>query len=536
VLAIDASLSMKGEPYTAAFAAARAFVSKRTPSEQIGLLAFNDRMNVAQRLTASDAALHSALSHPPALAYGTRIFDAMGRSLELLEHGRISAGSIVLLSDGADVGSASGLDSIVARAKRDRVRIFTVGLRSKTFEGAPLRRLAADTGGTYAEASSPAQLARIYGEISGRLASEYLLEYHSNVAPGTPVQVSVDIPGVGGGTVAYQAPTPSGLKPFHRSLITRFLLSPGSLALLSLLAAGLAGFAFLRVLRMPRRDVVGRIGSFVTTRAAASLAERPRRRASRAAGEPPNLLARRMGRLESDFEIGNISISPTTFFAVTVGLTIVAMIVLIAVAVPLVLLAVLVPVFALAWVASRVKSVRDDFADQLPETLQLLASALRSGHSFIGALSVVVENAPEPTQREFRQVVTDDQIGVPIDRALRRVATRMKNRDMRQVALLGELQRTAGGNAAEVLDTVVSTVRERAQIRRLAQTLTAQGRMARWILSVLPIVLAILMLLIVPDLMRPMFSSSGGQVALVVAALFVVAGSFWIKQIVEIEV
>jgi tight adherence protein B len=106
---------------------------------------------------------------------------------------------------------------------------------------------------------------------------------------------------------------------------------------------------------------------------------------------------------------------------------------------------------------------------------------------------------------------------------------------MEQVGLIGELQRTVGGNSAEVLDTVVETVRERADVRRLAQTMTAQGRLARWILSVLPIVLACLMLALSPKLMKPMLTSTGGQFALVVAAMFVVAGSLWIKKIVEIE-
>jgi Flp pilus assembly protein TadB len=73
-------------------------------------------------------------------------------------------------------------------------------------------------------------------------------------------------------------------------------------------------------------------------------------------------------------------------------------------------------------------------------------------------------------------------------------------------------------------------------VRRLAQTLTVQGRMARWILSILPIVLALLMLMMMPKVMKPLFLSSIGQIALVFAALLVVAGSFWIQKIVEIEV
>ena len=128
-----------------------------------------------------------------------------------------------------------------------------------------------------------------------------------------------------------------------------------------------------------------------------------------------------------------------------------------------------------------------------PASLQVLASALRSGHSFNGALGVVVDNAREPAQSRARRGCSqDDRLGVPPEEAIRQLARRMANRDIEQVALLAELQRTSGGNSAEILDTVVETIRERAELRRLVRTLTAQGRMARWILTALPIVLTAL--------------------------------------------
>ena len=120
--------------------------------------------------------------------------------------------------------------------------------------------------------------------------------------------------------------------------------------------------------------------------------------------------------------------------------------------------------------------------------------------------------------------------------AIRKLARRMANRDIEQVALLAELQRTSGGNSAEILDTVVGTIRERAEIRRLVRTLTAQGRMARWILTALPIVLTGFLWLVHPDVMANFFTSSNGQIALLVAALMVAAGSLIIQRIVDIDV
>jgi tight adherence protein B len=538
VLAIDSSLSMKGKPYAAALDAARAFVAKRAPSELVGVLAFNSRMRMVQPLTTSSSQLNGALANAPSLAYGTHIFDALERALTALERGKVSAGSIVLLSDGADVGSKTTLNAAIARATRDRVRIFTVGFRSNVYEALPLNKLASATGGTFTLATSTATLAQIYGELSGQLASEYLLQYRSAVKPGTPVQVTADIAGLGAGAAQYTSPTPSGLKPFHKSLASRFLLSPLSLLVMALLAAVLIGGALLRFLRLlPNTTVVDRISGFGATQAAVAAAtEQNRVVRARAPRDPKSLVGKWFTKLEFDFDIGQISTTPQMFTLGMVVGTFLALIILASIATPLFLLAVLVPVFCMSWVRRRVKRVRDAFADQLPETLQLLASALRSGHSLIGALKVVVESAPDPAKREFGQIVSDDQIGVPIDVSARKVATRMKSRDMVQVALIAELQRTAGGNAADVLDVVVATVRERADVRRLAHTLTVQGRMARWILSILPLVLALIMVVLLPNVTKPLFTSSTGQIALVFAALLVCVGSFWIRKIVEIEV
>ncbi|HSL64239.1 MAG TPA: type II secretion system F family protein, partial [Gaiellaceae bacterium] len=203
---------------------------------------------------------------------------------------------------------------------------------------------------------------------------------------------------------------------------------------------------------------------------------------------------------------------------------------------PLALAGLLTPLVSRSVIKRRVSKVRNEFADQLPPNLQVLASALRAGHSFAGALTVTLDNAHDPMQRELRRAITDEQLGVPMDEAIRRVADRMKSRDLEQVALLAELQRTTGGNAAEVLDVVVGTVRERADIRRLVRTLTAQGRMARWILTALPAVVGLFTFMMQPDVMKPFLTSTAGQIALVVAGVLVAAGSMMIQRIVDIEV
>jgi len=220
----------------------------------------------------------------------------------------------------------------------------------------------------------------------------------------------------------------------------------------------------------------------------------------------------------------------------TLGATVLAAFLLALIAPVFVILALLTPFGTKTLIGRKLRQVRNEFADQLPPNLQVLASGLRVGQSFIGALMIVVDNAHEPSKSELQRVLTDEQLGVPVEEAIRRVAARMANRDLEQVALLAELQRTAGGNAAEVLDTVVDTLRERADLRRLVQTLTAQGRLARWILSALPIAAGLVLATIQPTAILPMVQSQIGQIGLVVAALLIITGSFIIQKIVDIKV
>lgn len=536
VLAIDTSLSMKGEPLTAALAAGRSFVAHRANGQQIGLVAFDGRVRVLRGLSQDAGGLTSLLSRSPGLAFGTRIYDGLDSSLSLLERAKLSTGSIVLLSDGADVGSESDLDAVISKARDHHVRIFTVGLRSKAFAPAALQKLAEESGGSYAEASSTDQLAPIYSALGQRLAGEYVVRYRSNAVPQADVHVQVAVGGVGTATTDYVAPTPSGLAPFHRSLVSRFVLSGFAVALLALFVAGLAAVAVLTLIKSRSSRVVERVEEFSGGRPQETTPEdeeawhKVAMRRARLEGHGW------LGRIERQLEIARIETSATRVVLLTLTGMVLTMLVLGFISPIFVILGLFTPLLTRAWIGRELRVVRDAFADQLAPNLQVLASALRVGHSFVAALSVVVENAHEPSRSELQRVLTDEQIGVPVEEAIRKVAKRMANRDLEQVALLAELQRTAGGNAAEVLDTVVETLRERADLRRLVKTLTAQGRMARWILSALPVAALLMLLAIQPTAIVPMLHSSVGQIGLVVAAMLVLTGSLIISKIVDIKV
>jgi tight adherence protein B len=540
VLVVDASNSMRGRPLKAAFAATRTFVSRVAAVEPVGVVTFNATARMLVAPTSDIDSLSRALSRTPATAAGTRIYDAVAAALDTLRTAKVAGGSIVVLSDGADTGSSATATAVASRARAARVRIFTIGLHSTAFRPGPLRSLAAATGGSYSEASASGELAAIYRAIGAQLSTEYVLRYHSEADSGDDVQVLVQLRGYGSQVVSYTAPALHPAAPFRRTPLERFWAWHASFVVMGVLVALLVFGAVLAILRGPRSNLRARIADFVSV-SAPKVEEGKRKqpllsKAVFARTEQSLSRTRWWPRFKEELEIAQITIPPEQIVAGAVIGALLAGVILVQLSPVFVIFAFAVPLVIRGLCRRQLRKVRDRFAEQLPDNLQVLASALRAGHSFIGALAVVAADTEPPSRREFQRVVADEQLGVPVENSLREVARRMDSSEVEQVALVAELQRNAGGNMAEVLDRVVETIRSRFDVRRLVKTLTAQGRMARWIVSGLPVVLLGFISVIDPAYSKPLLVTTAGQVALAAATVMIIAGSLVIKKIINIKV
>ena len=548
VLVLDTSLSMRGKALKNALAAARAFALQRSPKQQFGIVTFNQSPTVLLPLTSDQAQIDAALAKTPALNQGTHIYDAVDAAIAMLRTRHIGAGSIVLLSDGADTGSTATRDGVASAARGAHVRLFTVGLRSRFFDKKTLATLAAEGGGQYAEAKAAADLTPIYSSLGSQLANEYLIRYRSLAGPGKTINVHVSVAGLQGvAGSAYSTPTLQIAKvtgkPYHPSTAARIWRSPGTMLVIVLLAATLIGIGALSLSGGPRQGTLRRrMAEFVSLPQAVTSGQRPTAAVTDKLLEGTESLFKGntwWERFKWELRIAEVGLPAEQIAVLTVLGTIVMFFVvrflsgsiLVAIA-----LSAAVPYMVRWYLKRALARRRNQFAEQLPDNLQVLSSALRAGHSFVGALSVVVNDAPEPAKSEFSRVVADEQLGVPIEDALRVVVERMENRELEQVALVAALQRETGGNTAEVLHRVTDTIRERFELRRTVNTLTAQGRMSRWVLTLLPIGLLVIITLINPGYINIMYSSMVGRILLVMAGISVTAGSFVIKRIVNIKV
>ncbi len=236
-------------------------------------------------------------------------------------------------------------------------------------------------------------------------------------------------------------------------------------------------------------------------------------------------------------ELADIKAEPVQVVILTVVASVLTMLLLGYLLGPFgILIGLAVPLVVRAWIKAKVNRKRRAFAEQLPDNLDVLASALRAGHSLVGALAVVADDATEPSKSEFQRVLAEEQFGVNLEDAFKVAVDRMQNQDLDQVALVARLQREVGSNSAEVLDQVIETVRGRMELRRLVRTLTAQGRLSRWVLTGLPVALAIMLLLVGGDYMKPLYTETLGKALLIVAILMVALGSWVIGKIVDIRI
>lgn len=186
------------------------------------------------------------------------------------------------------------------------------------------------------------------------------------------------------------------------------------------------------------------------------------------------------------------------------------------------------------------------FDGQLGDTLNLWVNALRSGYSVLQAMETIATELPPPVSREFERVVQEVRLGLGLEQALDNMYRRVPSDDLDMVITAVNIQREVGGNLAEVLDTISFTIRERVRIKGEIRTLTAQGRISGWIISLLPIGLGLVLYAMNPEyveqlwirekpwIFEPIFPC--GWLVIGVGVILIGIGVLAIRKIVDIEV
>jgi tight adherence protein B len=556
VLVMDTSGSMAGPPLDQAKAAAIEFLDRLpATSTNFAVVGFGSEPTVLAEMGASREDLVTALESLEANGE-TALYDAVVEGAGLFTEAEANK-AVVVLTDGGDTASTSSLPGAILAADEAGAEVRPIALQTSESDTDALISLSSS--GLVTTAPDAAALAEAYEEVALALTGRYRLTFRSGVGSNIEVTIFVAAPGgvlaashtinsstgvVERGVVRVEPPVGFGNDVEVPAAIPTVVQAPGGLASTWALPAGVA-LLFLGVLAVVGLTVRRDGGTDSSAFEGLSLTEditEDRGRLAALASRAKTLgdgLAGRVGAtaLDKALDRAGVSLRPGEFMVlaaagvmggITVGLVVGGLFGAVlfgsaAAAAPRTIL--------------RIKTTRRRiaFADQLEGTLQTIAGSLRAGYGLLQAISTVASEAAAPTAEEFNRVTVENRLGRTIEESMRGMAERMENEDLGWVVEAIEIQHEVGGNLAEVLDTVTTTIRDRNQIRRQVKALSAEGRISAFVLLALPFVIAGFIAMISPDYLSELTNSTVGRIMLGVAAGLMLAGGAWIRRIIRVQ-
>ncbi|MEA3411725.1 MAG: type II secretion system F family protein [Pseudomonadota bacterium] len=176
------------------------------------------------------------------------------------------------------------------------------------------------------------------------------------------------------------------------------------------------------------------------------------------------------------------------------------------------------------------------FEEQLPEALDMMTRAMRAGHPFTETLNLVAEEMPDPIAGEFGKAYSDINYGIRIKVSFMEMLRRVPSVSMMAVVTAILIQRDVGGNMSEILTKIAAVVRSRFRFQRRVRTLTAEGRISVWVLTLVPFALAAALWFTTPDYLPMLVKDPLGRQLVTAAFFLLIVGFVWVRRLIRIEV
>ena len=542
-LVIDTSGSMEGEPLAAAKSAAASLVEQLPDAAVVGVIGFGDTPYEVIAPTDNHGAAVRGIEALEARG-GTAMYDGVALATGSLD---LERRAVVLLTDGADSVSAATLESAAESLADSRATFYAVALATPETDLAAARTLTDAAGGTLVEGVTPAALESVYDAIAGALTRTYQLTFEATATGSTGIVVEVSSDGSSARAetridVPRAAAVGSAQPGSDASPTPRTETAPAPGLLQQSWVLWLAAITFFLALAIAGIVLVTR------ERMASQLAQRRIRRAGR--GSPIQTLTEhatdvavrsidrsgRRGGIERALEHAGINmraeefmllLTATTIAGFALGLLVGGLLLAISAAVAVV-------VAARLFTTMRTERRQAKFADQLEETLPLMAGSLRAGYGLMQALDAVAQESQAPTSEEFRRLVGEARLGRDLTDGLQAMSDRVGGEDFQWVVQAIDIHRQVGGDLAEVLDNVYATIRDRNRTRRQIQALSGEGKLSAMILFALPIGMFVFVSTVNPNYIEELTGNTLGIAMLVGGGVLMVLGGLWMRRIIRL--
>jgi tight adherence protein B len=547
VLLMDTSGSMEGAPLTNASAAAAGFLEALPAGASVSIVSFGTKPKVVVDFTQDRTQLAAALDSLTASGE-TAVYDAV-RTAALMRSPATGADvqrTIVLVSDGGDTASVTTLDSAVRAVESNSTPVLVVAVRSPEFNLKALETLAKRSGGRLESVADTPELGIQLGTFAEEIGSGFLVEFRS-ARPATK-DLDVDVvatAGTGKAQARIAVPNPQFIDrvPYtgtglEVSRANPWLLGGSALGIGAFVVLGVAlAFGVARSRPKALESIAyydqGADVRAGTTGQSPSIADR--------IVAAVDVVAERRGyagALSPLLERAGIAIRPSEYITLHALLVVIAGFIAEMATGRLLIAAMVVAltsVTPLWYLGHKARLRREQFDEQLPDVLGLMASGLRTGWGLQQAIDLVVTEGANPALEEFHRAQIEARLGVPLDRALKGIAQRVGSEQFEWVVTAISIQREVGGNLAEVLDNVARSIRDRASLVRQVAALSAEGRISAAILMALPFVVVGGLMIINPAYLLDALAHPLGLLMVGIVFVQLIVGFVWIRLVSRIE-
>ena len=547
VLAVDRSVSMKGEPLTNAVAAARAFVAAKPAADRIAVATFATGPVMLTDFSTSTIDADDALgSLVVDSVQGTTLYDALVMASGSLDAEPLPARAIIVVTDGNETRSEASLDDAIAAAQDAGVSVYVIAIESEKFTPATAARpggrpRAAPTTARRRPRRSPACTSRSPRSSSApgrcgtspRRARARSSRSRRRSAP-IPRPRRFELPG----TEAVATAKPESVLP------STFLQGWWGAGVLGLAVTMLVLVAVLLASSVPRgKRLRAQIAPHTGEKERNVALRAERDRLAAAAGlfrvtERTFAHQRFWKHIENVIARGDIPLRTVELLYIMAAAALGAGIIAAMFSPPFfVLLGALAlgAYIPYGWVNLRAKRRLKAFDAQLPDLLTTVAASLKAGHSFRQGIQAVVEEGQEPASKEFQRVLTETRLGRPMDGALAEMSRRVGSKNLEFVLTAVTIQRQVGGSLAAIFDMVAETVRNRHQFARKVKGLTAMGRASAYVLIGLPFFVLLAVTAINAEYMAPLYHTPTGHKLMIGGLVMIGIGSLFLKKIVSFK-
>ena len=548
VLVIDNSEDSGTFAFKEIKSAAIKFLESLQPGESVAVVSLGGTAQIQYNL-GKNIGLATQFVNDLKPVGATEVWSGFTLAADIVASESTAVNNVIALVASQDSGTNAKVTAAISRSLSSRVAVNVIAVRSGRVTDAQvgeLAQLAQETGGLMQATTQPSLLPPLFEAASNAVHGLYAVGIIGDpLAPGGNLSMTVNGTQLDVGFIAGSVTRGANLAPFQVSKPVLPFLQTGKGKLLALVmmftAIALGIWAIGTSVVRENTGLNSALSPYVDSVEGGDVIGRHSAIFQRAVDITCGIAERRGFLTSAENKLDQASMplraaEALTLYAVFVGVVFLGSIVLFRSPIKVLIFTVVGGLLPTAYVNFKISRRKKKFMNQLPDTLGLLAGTLKAGYSFMQGVEAVSQEVEDPMGVELRRVVSEAQLGRPVEDALESAAERMESEDFAWAVMAVKIQREVGGNLAELLLTVAETMTSRSRLRGEIKALTAEGRMSAIILGILPPGVGAVMYVLNREYMVVLFHESIGIAMLVAAVLSMAAGFAWMLKIINIKI